>query len=166
MKEHGVLQPLPSMTNPLGLCHFYPADPMSLSTLMPPKAPATVDHLNNLLVLAKSRHRPYIIVVFEGSPVTPLGPLQELHSCHMLVHIPIFLPDEMKDRHKPQISCCPFCAYTVQNDPVFLNHDINAHYQANFACGKCLSAVMTSGQQMKRHISDCPGLPILPKKSL
>ena len=83
MKECGVFQPLPSMTNPLGLCHFYPADPTSLSTLTPPKAPTTVDHLNNLLVLAKSWHRPYIIVVFEGGPIMPLGLLQELHSCHM-----------------------------------------------------------------------------------
>ena len=48
----------------------------------------------------------------------------------------------------------------------FLNHIINAHYQVNFACGKCLSTVMTLGQQMKRHISECPGLPALPKKSL
>ena len=79
MKEHGVFQPLPSMMNPLGLCHFYPADPSSLSTLTPPKPPATVDHLNNLLVLAKSRHQLYIIVVFQGGPITPLGLLQELH---------------------------------------------------------------------------------------
>ena len=165
MKEWGVFQPLPSMTNPLGLCHFYPTDPMSLSTLMPPKAPTTVDHLNNLLVLTKSRCWLYIIVVFEGGPVTPLGLLQELHSHHVLVCIPIFLPEEMKDGHKPWILCCPFCAYTLQNDPAFLNHVANAHYQVNFPCGKCLSAVMTLGQQMKRHISECPGLPILPEKS-
>ena len=114
MKECGVFQPLPSTTNPLGLCHFYPTDPSSLSTLMPPKAPTTVDHLNNLLVLMKSCHWLYIIVVFEGGPITPFGLLQELHSCHALAHIPIFLPKEMKDRHKPQISCCPFCAYTMQ----------------------------------------------------
>ena len=81
-----MFQPLPSTMNPLGLCHFYPADPSSLSTLTPPKLPTTVDHLNNLLVLAKSRCRLYIIVVFEGGPVMPLGLLQELHSCHTLAH--------------------------------------------------------------------------------
>ena len=166
MKECGVFQPLPSTTNPLGLCCFYPTDPSSLSTLVPPKAATTVEHLNNLLVLTKSWCQPYIIVVFEGGPVMPLGLLQELHSWHMLACIPIFLPKEMKDGHRPQILCCPFCAYTMQNDLVFLNHIINAHYHANFACGTCLSAVMTSGQQMMRHISECPGLPILPKKSL
>ena len=133
MKEPGVFQPIPSTMNPLGLCHFYPGDPMNMSPLMPPKPPAPVDHLNNLLVLVKSQHQLYIIVLFEGGPITPLGLLQELHSCLVLVHIPIFLPKEMKDRHKPQILCCPFCTYTIQNDPVFLNHVINAHYKVNFA---------------------------------
>ena len=101
MKECRVFQPLPSTTNPLGLCHFYPTDPASLSTLASPKARTTVDHINNLLVLVKSQYWPYIIVVFEGGPIMPLGLLQELHSCHTLVHIPIFLPKETKDRHKP-----------------------------------------------------------------
>ena len=165
MKERGVFQPLPITTNPLGLCHFYPADPSSLSTLTPPKSPTTVEHLNNLLVLTKSRRRPYIIVVFEGGPVMPLGLLQELHSWHTLACIPIFPPEETKDRHKPWVLCCPFCAYTVQNDPAYLNHIINAHYHANFTCGTCLSTITMLGQQMKRHISECPGLAALPEKS-
>ena len=156
MKEHSMFQPLPSTMNPLGLCHFYPTDPFSLSMLMPPKQPTTVDRLNNLLVLAKSLHQPYIIVVFEGGPIMPLGLLQELHSCHALVHIPIFLPEETKDGHKPWVSCCQFCAYTIQKDLAYLNHIINAHYHANFTCGTCLSTIPMSGQQMKRHISDCP----------
>ena len=146
MKEHGVFQPLPSMTNPLGLCHFYPTDPSSLSTLMPPKSPTTVDHLNNLRVLTKSRCRPYIIVVFEGGPIMPLGLLQELYSCYALVCIPIFLPKETKDGHKPWVLCYPFCTYTIQNDPAFLNHIINAHYHVKFTCGRCLAAMTTSGQ--------------------
>ena len=54
MKECGVFQPLPSMMNPLGLCHFYPADPSSLSMLLPLKPPTTKDHLKSLLVLTKS----------------------------------------------------------------------------------------------------------------
>ena len=165
MKECGVFQPLPSTTNPLGLCCFYPTDPSSLSMLTPPKSPATVDHLSNLLVLAKSRHRPYIIVVFEGGPVMPLGLLQELHSWHVLARIPIFLPEETKDRHKPLVSCWPFCAYTIQNDPAYLNHIINTHYHVNFMCRTCLSTITTSGQQMKRHISECPRLAALPEKS-
>ena len=94
-----MFQPLPSTTNPLGLCQFYPADPSSLSMLAPPKPPTTVGHINDLLVLAKSRHWPYIIVVFEGGPMTPLGLLQELQTCHVLACIPIFLPEETKDGH-------------------------------------------------------------------
>ena len=32
----------------------------------------------------------------------PLGLLQELHSCHMLAWIPIFLPEETKDEERAQ----------------------------------------------------------------
>ena len=35
----------------------------------------------------KSQHWPYIIVVFQGGPITPLGLLQELHSWHVLACI-------------------------------------------------------------------------------
>ena len=165
MKEHGVFQPLPSMMNSLGLCRFYPTDPSSLSMLAPPKPPTTVGHLKNLLVLAKSQHWLYIIVVFEGGPIMPLGLLQELHMCHVLACIPIFRSEETKDGHKPRVLCCPFCAYTIQNDLAYLNHIINAHYHVNFACGMCLSTVTMLGQQMKRHISECPRLTALPEKS-
>ena len=48
---------------------------------------------------------------------------------------------------------------------LYLNHSINTHYHVNFMCGTCLSAVTLLGQQMKRHISECPGLPALPEKS-
>ena len=166
MKDHGVFQPLPSMMNPLGLCCFYPVDPSSLSTLTPPKPPTTVDHLHNLLVLTKSQGWLYIIVVFQGGPVTPLGLLQELHSWHALAHIPIFLPDETKDGHRLQVWFCPFCAYTIQNDLAYLNHIISTNYHVNFACETCLGTVTTLGQQMKRHISKCPRLATLPEKPL
>ena len=56
----------------------------------------------------------------------PLGLLQELHSWHTLVRIPIFWPDETKDGHRPWVSCCPFCTYTIQNDPAYLNHILSA----------------------------------------
>ena len=140
------------------------ADPMIISTLTPLKPPAKVDHIKSLLLLAKTQPRPYIIIVFKGGTITPLGLLQELHTRSALARIPIYRPDETKDGHKPHISCCPFCAYTVQNDPAYLNHIVGMHYNANFACGTCLSAVTLSCQQMKRHINECKGLdpPILP----
>ena len=162
MKEQGVFQPLPSTMNPLGLCHFYPMDPVSMSMLAPPKSPAMAEHLKGLLLLVKMQHQPYIIVVFQGGPVTPLGLLQELHMRNALACIPIFWSDETKDGHKPCVSCCPFCVYTIQNDPAYLNHIVGMHYNANFTCGTCLSAVTMSGQQMKRHLKECSGLGPLP----
>ena len=115
------------MTNPLGLCHFYPADPASMSTLAHLKSPATAEHLRGLLLLTKTQCRPYIIGVFQGGPVTPLGLLQELHMRNTLAHIPIFRSDETKGGHKPHVSCCPFCVYTIQNDPAYLNHIVGAY---------------------------------------
>ena len=163
MKELGIFQPLPSMTNPIGLCHFYAVDPASVSMLAPPKPPGTAEHLKGLLLLAKTQHQPYIVVVFQGGTVTALGLLQELHTRSTLAHIPIFWSDETKDGHRPCMSCCPFCVYTIQNDPAYLNHIVGMHYRTNFACGTCLSAVTASVQQMKRHLKECPGLTPLPK---
>ena len=164
MKEHGVFQPLPSTMNPLGLCRFYPMDPASVSTLAPPKWLAMAEHLKGLL-LAKTQRWPYIIVVFQGGPITPLGLLQELHMRNTLARLPIFRSNETKDGHRPRVSCCPFCMYTIQNDPAYLNHIVGTHYKANFACGACLSAIATSSQQIKRHIKECSGLTPLPKAS-
>ena len=129
------------MTNPLGLCHFYPMDPTIISMLTPLKLPAKADHVKGLLLLAKTQPRPFIIIVFQGGTITPLGLLQELHTWSAPAHIPIFQPDETKDGKKPCISCCLFCAYTVQNDPAYLNHIVGVYYNTNFACRTCLSAV-------------------------
>ena len=79
---------------------FLPADP-NVSTLKTPKPPATVEHVKKLLLLASTQRQLYIIVVFQGGTVTPLGLLQELHMRSMLVHIPIYLPGETKDGHRP-----------------------------------------------------------------
>ena len=157
MEECGVFQPLASTTNTLGLCRFYRADP---NTSMPtgPKPPATAEHVKKLLFLASTKRRRYVIVVFRGGTVTPLGLLQELHTRSALVRIPIYLTGEVKDGHGARMSCCPFCAYTVQNDPAYLNHIVCTHYDASFACGACLSAITSSGQQMKNHIKECSGL--------
>ena len=163
MKECGVFQPLPSTMNPLGLCCFYPMDPASLSTLVPLKSPTMAEHLKGLLLLMKTQCWPYIIVVFQGGPITPFGLLQELHMWNALAHILIFRSDKTKEGHRPYMSCCPFCMYTIQNDPAYLNHIVGMHYHMSFMCGTCLSAVTESGQQMKRHLNECPGLTPLPK---
>ena len=165
MKERGVFQPLPSMMNPLGLCRFYRADPANASMLSPLKPPATANMSRVSCSLQKMQQRLYIIVVFQGGPITPLGLLQELHTWSTLARIPIYRSDETKDGHKPCMSCCPFCAYTIQNDLAYLNHIVGAHYNANFTCGACLSAITSSGQQMKRHINECSRLAPLPMTS-
>ena len=156
MEERGVFQPLASTTNPLGLCRIYRVD-SNVSAPKTPKPPATVEHVKKLLLLASTQWQSYVIVVFQGGTVTPLGLLQELHTQSTLVCIPICLPGETKDGHRPHVSCCPFCAYTIQNNLAYLNHIICAHYDASFGCGACLSAVTSSGQQMN-HIKECSGL--------
>ena len=105
MEERGVFKPLPSTTNPLGLCRFYPADPTIVPTLPAPKPPAKADHIKSLLILAKTHPRPLIIIVFKGGAITPLGLLQELHTRSALARIPIYRPEETKDGHKPRVSC-------------------------------------------------------------
>ena len=137
---------------------LYRKDSANVSTLAPLKQPATMEHVKSLLLLAKMQRWPYIIVVFQGGTVTPLGLLQELHMRSALAHITIYRSEETKDGHKPCVSCCPFCVYTIQNDPAYLNHIVSMHYNTNFACGTCLSAVTSLGQQMKRHIKECSGL--------
>ena len=109
MEERRMFQPLASTTNPLGLYHFYLAD-SNTSAPKTPKPPATVEHVKKLLLLASTQRQSYVIVVFQGGTVTPLGLLQELHMRSALVRIPICLPGETKDGHRPCVSCCPFCA--------------------------------------------------------
>ena len=140
-----------------GAMSFLPRRPnMSMPT--GPKLPATVDHVKKLLFLASTKRRWYIIVVFSGGTVTPLGLLQELHMRSTLIRIPIYLSGESKDGHGPHVSCCPFCMYTIQNDPAYLNHIVCVHYEVSFACAACLSAITSSGQQMKAHIKECSRL--------
>ena len=109
--------------------------------------------------------RPYIIMVFQGGTVTPLGLLQELHMQSAFACIPIYRSEETKDGHRPCVSCCPFCTYTIQNDPAYLNHIFCMHYNVNLACGTCLNAVTSSGQQMKKHLKECSRLASLPTAS-
>ena len=109
---------------------------------------------------------PYIIIVFLGGPVTPLGLLQELHTRSALARIPIYRSDETKDGHKPCMLCCPFCMYTIQNDPAYLNHIVGMYYSTNFMCGTYLSAITLLGQQMKSHINECSGLAPPPMTTL
>ena len=159
-----MFQPLTSPTNTFGLCRFYRVDP---NAPLPsgPVLPATVEHVKRLVFLASTMPWRYVLMVFPGETVTALGLLQELHTRKALVRIHIYQSGDAKDRHSAHVSCCPFCAYAVQNDPAYLNHVVCAHYDASFGCGSCLSAVTSSVQKMKEHIKECPGLTTLPTLS-
>ena len=164
MEDRGVFQPLTSLTNTFGLCHFYRTDP---NTPMPsgPVSPAMAEHVKRLVLLASTTPRRYVLMVFRGGTVTALGLLQELHTRSALVRIPIYQSGNAKDGHGACMSCCPFCAYTIQNDPAYLNHIVCAHYDVSFGCGSCLSAITSSVQKMKDHIKECSGLTPLPMPS-
>ena len=161
MEECGVFKPLDTIVNPLGLCRFYQTDPQKSNVITGLKSTASTCKIKHLLELAKELGWPLTIVVFEGGMVTPLGLLQELHSCLTLSHIMIHMPEEVKVGPKNCMSCCPICTYVVKNDYSFLNHIIIRHYWSSFSCGKCLEFVASSRQQMKKHFPDCKG----PKKA-
>ena len=144
-----------SLAKLLGLCRFYRADPETVKSISAPKPLASICRVKCLWEMAKGHGQPYIIVIFEGGNMTPLGLLQELHLWFTLSCIPIFTTDEAKQGKKPCVSCCPICAYIVKNDSAFLNHIVISHYCSNFACGKCLYAIVTSDQQMKKHFLKC-----------
>ena len=155
-----MFKPLDTIANSLGLCRFYQTDPQS-NVIMGPKSAASTHRIKCLLELAKELGQPLTIVVFEGETVTPLGLLQELHSCLTLSHILIHTPEEVKMGQKSQVSCCPICAYVIKNDYAFLNHIIIYHYWSSSSCGKCLEFAASSRQQMKKHFPKCHG----PKES-
>ena len=164
MEDRGVFQPLTSPTNTFGLCCFYRADP---NAPMPsgPVSPATAEHVKRLVLLASTKPWRYVLMVFRGGTVTALGLLQELHTRSTLVRIPIYQSGDAKDGHGAHVLCCPFCTYTIQNDPAYLNHIVCVHYDASFGCGCCLSAITPSVQKMKDHIKECSGLTPLPTAS-
>ena len=65
------------MANPLGLCRFYRANPKTVKSVPALKSLATACKVKCLLEKARDHGRPYIIVIFEGGNMTPLGLLQE-----------------------------------------------------------------------------------------
>ena len=139
----------------MGLCRFYQMSSKKFNVLTGPKSADCTHKIHDMIKLAKGVGRPLTVVVFEGETVTPLGLLQELHSCLTLSHITIHTLEEVKVGPKNHVSCCPICAYVVKNDYSFLNHTIIGHYWSSFSCGKCLTFMATNGQQIERHIPDC-----------
>ena len=165
MEECGVFKPLDTIVNPLHLCQFYCTDPLHTNIITGPKSAAGACKIKHLLEKVKDLGQPFTIIVFEGSNVTPLGLLQELHLQLTLSHIPIFTPDKAKLGQKMRISCCPICTFIMKNDSAFLNHIVICHYWSRFSCGKCLEFIMSSGQQMKKDFLKCCGIKDACKKT-
>ena len=82
MEERGVFKPLDTIMNPLGLCQFYHTDPVHSNIITSPKSAASTCKIKHLLEKVRDIGQPFTIIIFEGSNITPLGLLQELHSCH------------------------------------------------------------------------------------
>ena len=91
-----MFKPLDTIVNPLGLCRFHRTDQKKSNVITGPKSVASIRKIHCLLELAKELGQPLTIMVFEDGKVTPLGLLQELHSCLTLSHIAISTPEEVE----------------------------------------------------------------------
>ena len=137
MEERGVFQPLASTTNTFGLCCFYCADP---NVPMPtgPESMATAEHVKRLLLLASTKPQLVCHHSFPRWDCYSFGFVARAAYVKRTCLNP-YLPDwgSQGHGHGARMSCCPFCAYTVQNDPAYLNHIVCVHYDASFGCGGC-----------------------------
>ena len=88
MEECGVFKTLDTKVNPLVLCRFYWTDPQQSSIITGLKSAAGARKIKCLLQRVKDLGWPFMIVVFKGGNITPLGLL--------VLHIPIFTPEEAK----------------------------------------------------------------------
>ena len=75
------------------LPHVDPNVPLPSS----PVLPATVEHVKRLVLLASTKPRRHVLMVFLGGTVTALGLLQELHTRNALVRIHIYQSGDTKD---------------------------------------------------------------------
>ena len=80
MEERGVFKPLDTIANPLGLCRFYRTNPQKSNIITSLNSAVAACKIKHLLGRAKDLGWPLTIIIFEGSNVTSLGLLQELHS--------------------------------------------------------------------------------------
>ena len=127
-----------------------------VSMLAPPKLPAMTEHVKSILLLTKMQWWLYIIMVFQGGTCYPIGAVAGTAYAERTCSHPYLPVWWNQGRAQATHVMLPILhAYTIQNDPAYLNHLVGMHYNANFACGMWLSAVTFLGQQMKRHINEC-----------
>ena len=95
-----------------------------------PWEPATHGQIQDLLKLAHTIGRPYLILVHSADSVMAVSLLRELHTATCLWQLQVDLQDK-----SVKLSFCPFCAYAGGNDLSYLNHIIIAHYNVRYGCG-------------------------------
>ena len=117
-----------------------------------PREPATHGQVRDLLKLACSIGRPYLILVHSADSVTAISMLRELHTTACLQCLQVDLQDK-----SVKLLFCPFCAYVGGggNDLSYLNHIIIAHYNASYGCGKCLKQAFMSSSALHNHKKVC-----------
>ena len=136
------------------LCRFYilgmMGDPPEFPT---PQEPATLGQVRDLLKLACTIGRPYLILVHSADSVMAMSLLRELHTATCLWWLQVDLRDK-----SVKLSFCPFCSYAGGNDLSYLNHIIIVHYNASYSCGKCLKQAFISFSVLHTHKKVCLGL--------
>ena len=145
------------------LCRFYTlgttGDPPEFPS---PQEPVTRGQISDLLKLAHSIGRSYLILAHSTDSVTVVSMLRELHTTASLQHLQVDIRDK-----SVKLSFCPFCAYMggggERNDLSYLNHIIIAHYNASCGCGKCLKQAFVSSSALHNHKKVCIGF--ITKKS-
>ena len=135
------------------LCHFYAlgttGDPPDFPV---PWEPVTHRQVRDLLKLAQSIGRSYVILAHSTDSVTAMSMLRELHMATCLRHLQVDLCDKFI-----KMSFCPFCAYTGANDLSYLNHIIIVHYNTSYGCRKCLKQAFMPSSALHNHKKVCLG---------
>ena len=133
------------------LCRFYTlgmtGDPPKFCT---PREPATHGQVRDLLKLACTISRPYLILAHSTDLVMAVSLLRELHTATCLRWLQVDLQNK-----SVKLSFCPFCAYVGGNDLSYLNHVIIAHYNTSYGCGKCLKQTFISSSALHTHKKVC-----------
>ena len=84
--------------------------------------------------------------------------LRELHMATCLRCFQVDLRDK-----SVKLLFCLFCTYAGENDLLYLNHFIIAHYNTSYGCGKCLKQAFISSSALHNHKKVCIGF--ITKKS-
>ena len=145
MRDHQVFEGI--QLDIYDLCQFYMLGMMGGPPEFPtPQEPVTHGQVQDLLKLARTIGRPYLILVHSMDSVMAVSLLRELHTAACLRWLQVNLWDKLV-----KLSFCSFCTY--------LNHIIITHYNASYGCGRCLKQAFISSSALHTHKKVCLGFP-------